>query len=50
MMRWVYDGHLGTFYTTDRPMPQELLYCEQCGDYDWEMGGFATLAEEDDHV
>lgn len=45
MMRWVYDGHLGTFYTTDKPMPQESLYCEQCGDYDWEMGGFATLED-----
>lgn len=44
-MRWVYEGHLGTLYTTDRPIPNEALYCEQCGDYDWEMGRFATLED-----
>lgn len=44
-MIWVYDGHLGTFYASDHSIEPELLYCDQCGDYDWEMGGFATLED-----
>lgn len=44
-MRGVYEGHLGALYTSDRTILNELLYCEQCGDYDWEVGGFATLED-----
>lgn len=42
---WVYEGHLGGLYCTDEQVPDDYLYCEQCGDYDWEIGHFNTFAE-----
>ena len=45
MSVWVYEGHLGGLYTSDYPVPDEELYCETCGDSDWEIGVFGTFAE-----
>jgi len=45
MSVWVYEGHLGGLYTSDYPEDPEDLYCEQCGDSDWEIGYFETFAD-----
>lgn len=45
MSVWVYEGHLGGLYTSDYPIDQEDLCCEQCGDSDWEIGCFETFAD-----
>lgn len=45
MSVWVYEGHLGSLYTSDCQVPDEELYCETCGDSDWEVGVFGTFAE-----
>ena len=37
---YVYRGHLGGFYTSPYSLDPEDCYCEQCGDYDWELGDF----------
>ena len=42
---YIYDGHLGRFYTSEYPIPDDLLYCEVCGDYDWELGFAENRAE-----
>ena len=34
----IYESHLGGIYTTDEPQDWDDLYCEQCGDSDWEIG------------
>lgn len=53
-MVYVYEGHLGTLYASDYPIPVCDLYCDQCGDYDWEVGGFPSfttfLAYYADHI
>lgn len=45
MSVWVYESHLGGLYTDDHPVPVEYLYCEQCGDSDWNLGEFETLPD-----
>lgn len=35
---WIYDSHLGGLYTSDYPLSDDSLYCEQCGDWDSEIG------------
>lgn len=42
---WVYESHLGGLYTEDHPVPVEDLYCEECGDSDWNLGEFETLRD-----
>lgn len=42
---WVYESHLGGLYTYDNPLPVEDLYCEECGDSDWNLGEFGTLPD-----
>mgnify|MGYP007025966197 CR=1 FL=1 len=42
---WVYESHLGGLYTYDNPLPVEDLYCEECGDSDWDLGEFETLRD-----
>lgn len=31
---YIYDGHAGGFYISDEEIPDDDLYCENCGDYD----------------
>lgn len=38
MSKYIYESHMGGFYATEHPVPLENLYCEQCGDSDWELG------------
>lgn len=45
MERFIYEGHMGGLYCTDYRQNFEDLYCEQCGDSDWELGSAKTLAE-----
>lgn len=45
MSAWVYKLHMGGLFASSEPIPDEYLYCEQCGDSDWEVGEFYTLAD-----
>lgn len=42
---YIYQGHLGSLYTSDEYLDYDDLYCEQCGDSDW-LIGYATTREE----
>ena len=42
---YIYEGHMGSLYTSDYPLDYENLYCEQCGDSDW-LVGCANTREE----
>ena len=42
---YIYDSHLGYFYTTDHKLSYEECYCEYCGDTDWLIGKANTRAE-----
>lgn len=35
---YLYENHMGGFYTTDYEQDQDDLYCEQCGDSDRYIG------------
>lgn len=38
---YIYENHLsGNLYTSEYPLDYEYLYCEQCGDSDWEFGRY----------
>lgn len=41
-MLWIYEGHLGSLYTSDRMLDDDETYCEQCGDSDWLVGNADT--------
>lgn len=45
MGAYVYESHLGGLYTSDDYIPSDELYCEQCGDSDYEIGLFDTFEE-----
>ena len=42
---YIYEGHLGSLYTSDRVLDYEETHCEQCGDSDWLVGYAATKSE-----
>ena len=42
---YIYEGHMGSLYTSDRQLSWEETYCETCGDSDW-LIGFAATREE----
>lgn len=42
---YLYESHLGGLYTTTDLLGFDSLYCEQCGDSDFCLGSFSTLAE-----
>lgn len=44
-MPYLYESHLGGFYSVDEPQDSDDLYCEQCGDSDWELGEYETLQD-----
>ena len=44
-MRYLYENHMGGFYTSDERLDHSSLYCEQCGDSDWLIGSFTTVKE-----
>lgn len=45
MSVYVYESHIGGLYTSDDHIPSDELYCEQCGDNDYEIGQFDTFEE-----
>lgn len=45
MSTWIYESHLGGLFTSPHRLPIEECYCETCGDYDWEIGGFDSFAD-----
>lgn len=45
MSVYVYESHLGGLYTSDDYISPDELYCEQCGDSDYEIGSFDTFEE-----
>lgn len=42
---YIYEGHLGSLYTSDYYLDFEDLYCEECGGSDW-LIGYAETKEE----
>lgn len=42
---YIYEGHMGSLYTSDYELDYEDLYCEQCGDSDWLIGRAETREE-----
>ena len=50
----LYESHLGGLFLSDERIDYEYLYCEQCGDSDFELGEVETfddvlkLVTEDD--
>ena len=42
---YIYQGHLGSLYTSDEYLDYDDQYCDQCGDSDW-LIGYATTREE----
>lgn len=42
---YLYESHLGGLYITEDIRSYDELYCETCGDSDWELGEFETLEE-----
>lgn len=37
---YIYEGHMGSFYSSDEPKDNNELYCEECGVSDWLYGYF----------
>lgn len=35
---YIYEGHLGGYYWTLYEDGYDALYCDSCGDSDWEVG------------
>lgn len=43
--QYLYESHLGGYYTAQKKYDRKELYCEQCGDSDWFLGSFSTPKE-----
>lgn len=44
-MRYLYESHLGSLYTSDEYLDYDYLYCDMCGESDWFIGVFNTINE-----
>jgi hypothetical protein len=42
---YIYEGHLGSLYTSHMLLNYDYLYCDACGDSDW-LVGYAETKEE----
>lgn len=42
MGKYIYESHLGGLYATEAMLDFDFLYCDQCGDYDRELGYFES--------
>lgn len=42
---YIYENHMGGFYSSDESLDYEDLYCAQCGDSDHELGFASTVKE-----
>ena len=39
-MPYYYENHMGGWYTSEYELDYDDLYCEECGDSDWELGWY----------
>lgn len=44
-MKYLYDGHMGHLYVTEKERTFDQLYCQVCGDSDRLIGTFDTLSD-----
>ncbi|MDB2010660.1 hypothetical protein [[Clostridium] symbiosum] len=42
---YIYEGHMGSLYVSDKPLDYEDTYCEICGDSDYLLGQANTREE-----
>lgn len=42
---YIYEGYMGSLFTTDELLSYEECYCETCGDSDWLIGEADTRKE-----
>ena len=42
---YIYESHMGGLYVSDEQLDFDYLYCEECGDWDSEIG-YAETREE----
>lgn len=42
---YLYESHMGGLYLSDYAFNYDSLYCEQCGDSDWEIGRFDSAVD-----
>ena len=42
---WAYESHLGGLYFTGKRVGTVNLYCDQCGDFDEELGNFESAVK-----
>ena len=47
---YIYESHLGGFYSSEYPLEFDDLYCEECGDSDREIGEFSSAEELWDYI
>ena len=40
---WAYESHLGGLYFEDERVSTRDLYCDQCDDFDEELGNFEAV-------
>lgn len=45
MIGYLYESHLGSFYTSEELYDEKKLYCSVCGDSDVFLGEFKTLGD-----
>ena len=50
MGKYIYESHMGGLYATELQRPWESLYCETCGDSDWELGYCDNRAEAKERI
>lgn len=50
MGKYIYESHMGGLYTSEWSLPFDYLYCETCGDSDWEFGFFTTREEAKQYI
>ena len=44
-MKYLYEGHMGSLYTSDCYLDSDDLCCTVCGDNDWLLGTYETINE-----
>lgn len=45
MSTYIYESHLGGYYASKVYATPDDLYCESCGDSDWNLGQYDTLRQ-----
>lgn len=45
ILLYLYQGHMNGLYLSDYQLDWDDLYCETCGDTDWEIGYFESAIE-----